>query len=67
MQELRIVSDQQHNLLQNGAEHVSQGSAARVAHALGVERLTGRPVALPLAALLGGIGELPGPSVCGLP
>jgi len=31
-------------------------SAARVAHALGVERLTGRPVALPLSALLNGIG-----------
>jgi len=31
-------------------------SAARVAMALGVERLTGRPVALPLSALLGGMG-----------
>lgn len=32
-------------------------SAARVASGLGVARLTGRPVALPLAALLGGIGD----------
>ena len=32
-------------------------SAGRVAAALGVERLTGRPVALPLSALLSGIGE----------
>ena len=31
-------------------------SAVRVAAALGVERLTGRPVALPLSALLEGIG-----------
>ena len=31
-------------------------SAARVAHALGVPRLTGRPVALPKVALLDGIG-----------
>ncbi|HRQ42447.1 MAG TPA: hypothetical protein PLD25_31410 [Chloroflexota bacterium] len=31
-------------------------SAAKVAGGLGVVRLTGRPVALPLAALLGGIG-----------
>ncbi|MBK8935538.1 MAG: hypothetical protein IPM76_25100 [Chloroflexi bacterium] len=31
-------------------------SAARVAAALGVERLTGQPVALPLSALLSGIG-----------
>lgn len=32
-------------------------SAARVASGLGVVRLTGQPVALPLAALLGGIGD----------
>jgi hypothetical protein len=32
-------------------------SAGRVAAALGVERLTGRPVALPLSALLSGIAE----------
>jgi hypothetical protein len=32
-------------------------SAAKVAHGLGVTRLTGRPVALPLSALLGGIGD----------
>jgi hypothetical protein len=31
-------------------------SAAKVAYALSVERLTGRPVALPLSALLDGIG-----------
>ena len=31
-------------------------SAARVAHALAIPRLSGRPVALPLTALLGGIG-----------
>jgi hypothetical protein len=31
-------------------------SAARVAHSLGVKRLTGRPVALPVAAVLAGIG-----------
>jgi hypothetical protein len=38
-------------------EHVWLASAARVACALGVERLTGRPVALPIAALLKGIGQ----------
>lgn len=32
-------------------------STAKVAYALGVERLTGRPVELPLAALLQGIGD----------
>jgi hypothetical protein len=32
-------------------------SAAKVAHGLGVTRLTGRPVALPLPVLLGGIGD----------
>jgi hypothetical protein len=52
------------NLLQDGEgvywtrdkEHIWLRSAARVAYALGVERLTGRPVALPVAALLDGIG-----------
>ncbi len=38
-------------------EHIWLFSAARVAHALDVERLTGRPVALPIAALLNGIGQ----------
>lgn len=37
-------------------EHVWLRSAAKVAYTLGVERLTGRPVALPIAALLDGIG-----------
>ncbi|MCA9917376.1 MAG: hypothetical protein KC445_05455, partial [Anaerolineales bacterium] len=37
-------------------EYVWLRSAARVAFALGVDRLTGRPVALPTAALLAGIG-----------
>ena len=32
-------------------------SAAKVAYGLGVTRLTGRPVALPLSGLLGGIGD----------
>jgi hypothetical protein len=32
-------------------------STAKVAHALGVERLAGRPVDLPLSALLNGIGD----------
>ncbi|HRQ41606.1 MAG TPA: hypothetical protein PLD25_27110 [Chloroflexota bacterium] len=52
------------NLLQDGEgvywirdkEHIWLCSAAKVAYALGVERLTGRPVALPVAALLDGIG-----------
>ena len=52
------------NLLQDGEgvywtrdkEHIWLRSAAKVAYALGVERLTGRPVALPVAALLDGIG-----------
>ena len=38
-------------------EYIWLRSAGRVAHALGVERLTGRPVALPVGALLAGIGE----------
>ncbi len=37
-------------------ERIWLRSAARVAAALGVERLTGQPVALPLSALLSGIG-----------
>jgi hypothetical protein len=37
--------------------HVWLRSAARVAYGLGVGRLSGRPVALPLSALLSGIGE----------
>ncbi|MFQ5433315.1 MAG: hypothetical protein ACE5FD_00405 [Anaerolineae bacterium] len=37
-------------------EYIWLRSAAKVAYALGVERLTGRPVALPVAALLDGIG-----------
>ncbi|MGH2538800.1 MAG: hypothetical protein ACRDHL_15535, partial [Candidatus Promineifilaceae bacterium] len=37
-------------------EHIWLRSAARVADALEVERLTGRPVALPVKALLSGIG-----------
>jgi hypothetical protein len=37
--------------------HIWLRSAGRVAYGLGVERLTGRPVALPLSALLSGIGE----------
>lgn len=52
------------NLLRDGEgvywtrdkEHIWLRSAAKVAAGLGVERLTGRPVALPLTALLGGIG-----------
>lgn len=52
------------NLLQDGEgvywtrdkEHIWLRSAAKVAYTLGVERLTGRPVALPVAALLDGIG-----------
>jgi hypothetical protein len=36
--------------------HVWLHSAARVAHVLGVARLTGQPVALPVSALLEGIG-----------
>lgn len=40
-----------------GRQQVWLRSAARVAAALDVARLTGKPVALPLAALLGGIGD----------
>lgn len=62
---LRLCGKRQlRNLLQDGdgvywrrdKEHVWLRSAARVAFALGVDRLTGRPVALPTAALLDGIG-----------
>ncbi|WP_420640516.1 hypothetical protein [Candidatus Leptofilum sp.] len=62
---LRLCGKRQlRNLLQDGEgvywhrdkEHVWLRSAARVAFALGVDRLTGRPVALPTAALLDGIG-----------
>ncbi len=53
------------NLLRHGEgifwtrdkERVWLYSAARVAFALGVARLTGRPVALPIAALLNGVGQ----------
>ncbi len=53
------------NLLKSGehifwvrdAHHLWLRSAANVAVALGVTRLTGYPVALPLTALLGGIGD----------
>ena len=62
---LRLCGPRQlRNLLQDGEgvywtrdkEHVWLRSAAKVAYALGVEQLTGRPVALPVAALLDGIG-----------
>jgi hypothetical protein len=42
-------------------------SAARVAQALGVERLSGHPVALPVRVLLDGMGTVPGPPLCRLP
>jgi hypothetical protein len=52
------------NLLRDGEgvywardkERIWLRSAAKVAYALGVKRLSGRPVALPVAALLDGIG-----------
>ncbi len=55
---------QMRNLLRDGdglfwtrdKTHVWLHSAVRVAQALGVARLTGRPVALPVSALLEGIG-----------
>ncbi len=62
---LRLCGKRQlRNLLQAGEgvywtrdkEHIWLRSAAKVAYTLGVERLTGRPVALPIAALLDGIG-----------
>lgn len=43
---------------QRDPTHLWLFSAAKVAHGLGVTRLTGRPVAVPVAAVLGGIGEL---------
>jgi len=54
------------NLMQQGRgvfwksdnDRVWLKSAGKVAAALGVERLTGRPVQLPLKALLGGIGQV---------
>ena len=63
--QLRLCGKRQlRNLLQDGEgvywhrdkERVWLRSATRVAFALGVDRLTGRPVALPTAALLDGIG-----------
>ena len=39
-------------------ERIWLKSPARVAAALGLERLAGRPVEIPLAALLGGIGQV---------
>ncbi len=53
------------NLLRDGEglywtrdkERVWLHSAARVAHGLGVERLTGRPVSIPVSSLLEGIGS----------
>lgn len=63
---LRLCCKRQlRNLLNDGEgtfwvrdeEHIWLYSAARVAHALDVEKLTGRPVALPIAALLNGIGR----------
>ena len=62
---LRLCCPRQlRNLLQDGEgvywtrdkEHIWLRSTTKVAHALGVERLTGRPVTLPVAALLDGIG-----------
>jgi hypothetical protein len=42
---------------QRDSERIWLRGAAKVAYGLGVERLSGRPVALPLAALLDGIGR----------
>jgi hypothetical protein len=62
---LRLCGNRQlRNLLRDGEgvywtrdkEHIWLHSAAKVAYTLGVEQLTGRPVALPVAALLDGIG-----------
>lgn len=62
---LRLCGQRQwRNLLREGEgvfwtrdrEHLWLRSVAKVALALGVERLAGRPVALPMAALLEGIG-----------
>ncbi len=66
-EKLRVCGRRQlRNLLQQGRgifweqdkERVWLNSAARVAMALGVERLTVRPVELPVAILLGGIGRV---------
>ena len=54
------------NLLRQGdgifwqwtAERLWLRSVVRVAQALGVERMTAKPVALPVAVLLGGVGEV---------
>lgn len=63
---LRLCGKRQlRNLLRDGEgvfwvrdeETIWLRSAAKAAHALGVERLTGRPVALPVEALLNGIGD----------
>jgi hypothetical protein len=65
--ELRVCGRRQlRNLLQQGRgifwerdrERVWLRSAAKVATALGVERLSGRPVLLPVETLLGGIGQV---------
>ncbi|MGD2048224.1 MAG: hypothetical protein PVH03_01955, partial [Chloroflexota bacterium] len=65
--ELRLCGRRQlRNLLQQGGgifwerdrEHVWLKSAAKVATALGVKRLRGRPVLLPVETLLGGIGQV---------
>jgi len=53
------------NLLRDGdglywtrdKERIWLRSAAKVAHGLGVEQLTGRPVSIPISALLAGIGH----------
>jgi hypothetical protein len=63
---LRLCGKRQlRNLLRDGNDifwerdktHIWLRSAGKVAYALGVERLSGRPVALPLEALLNGIGS----------
>lgn len=65
--DLRLCGRRQlRNLLQQGRgiywerdrERVWLRSAAKVAAALGVERLSGRPVLLPVETLLGGIGQV---------
>lgn len=49
----------EHQQAQAGCrERIWLRSPSRVATALGLERLTGRPVHIPLAALLGGIGQV---------
>ena len=65
--ELRVCGQRQlRNLLrqgqgifwQRGKERIWLNSAAKVAQALGVRHLSGRPVALPLTLLLSGIGKV---------